>query len=46
MFNASTRNYEYGFGGAIPRMDVSGAPSDVDFDRWAMLHDGRNYRFY
>lgn len=44
-FNRSTGNYEYGHN-SIPRIDVTGAPADTDFDRWGMLHDGSTYRFY
>ena len=46
VYNPSTLRYEYGFGGAIPRIDVTGAPADVDWDRWGMLHDGTTYRHY
>jgi hypothetical protein len=45
-YNSATRRYEYGFAGAIPRIDVTGAPADVDWDRWGMLHDGTTYRHY
>lgn len=44
-FNSTSRNYEFGYR-SIPVMDVTGAPSDVDWDRWAMLHDGSVYRHY
>ena len=44
-FNSSTLDYEYGYN-SIPKMDITGAPADTDFDRWGMLHDGSFYRFY
>ena len=25
---------------------ITGSPADVDIKRWAMLHDGADYRFY
>ena len=44
VYNGS--QYEYAYGFAIPAIDSSGAPADVDWDRWAMLHDGTDYREY
>ena len=44
-FNRSTSNYEYGHR-SIPQLRVTGFPRDTDWRRWAMLHDGRDYRFY
>ncbi len=42
-FNGSS----YAFGhNSIAEIDITGSPSDVDITRWAMLHDGSNYRFY
>jgi hypothetical protein len=42
-WNGST--YEYGHR-SIPSISITGAPSDADKSRWAMLHDGQNYRLY
>lgn len=40
-----TTTYRFGFR-SIPRIPVTGFPADTDWSRWAMLHDGRRYRFY
>lgn len=45
-YNSASNNFEYGFGSTIPVIDVTGAPADVDWDRWAMLHDGTRYRHH
>ncbi|WP_219988860.1 hypothetical protein [Leucothrix pacifica] len=38
---------EYRFGhNSIPNMKVTGAPANVGFGRFAMLHDGSTYRLY
>lgn len=44
-FNPATSNYEYGFR-SIAFINTTGAPSDADFRRRAMLHDGTDYRMY
>lgn len=44
-YNPSTQNYEYGHN-SIPSLFITGAPADVDTSRWAMLHDGSDYRLY
>lgn len=44
-FNRTTNRYEYGYH-SIAVIDVTGAPADVDWDRWAMLYDGQDYRHY
>ncbi len=44
-FNAGTSRYEYGYN-SIPEIRVTGFPSDTDWNRWAMVHDGRDFRFY
>ncbi len=44
-FNRRTSNYEYGHQ-SIPQLRVTGFPRDTDWRRWAMLHDGRDFRFY
>ena len=41
----STSDYKYGYR-SIPEIDIIGQPADVDWKRWAMLHDGNNYRLY
>ena len=38
-------SYEYGHN-SIPEMSITGAPADTDYSKWAMLHDGNNYRLY
>ncbi|MCH9698533.1 MAG: hypothetical protein K0U68_10545 [Gammaproteobacteria bacterium] len=43
--NPATQNFEYGFN-SINAIRISGSPSNVDINRWAMLHDSSNYRFY
>ncbi len=38
---------EYRFGhDSIPNIPITGAPADTNFARWAMLHDGSDYRLY
>ena len=37
--------YDFGHN-SIPNIPFTGAPDDTDYSRWAMLHDGRDYRFY
>lgn len=44
-FNRDTQDYEYGHR-SIPSLRVTGFPGDTDWSRWAMLHDGKDYRFY
>ena len=44
-FNRATTHYQYGYR-SIPVMDVTGAPADVDWERWGMLYDGGHYRHY
>ena len=44
-FNSRTSDYEFGFN-SIPVINITGAPADANFDGWAMLHDGSNYRLY
>ncbi len=40
-----TSKYEFGYN-SIPTIPITGAPADTNFARWAMLHDGRDYRMY
>ena len=40
-----TTTYQFGYN-SIPNMDITGAPADTDWNRWAMLHDGSRYRLY
>ncbi|MEV7006493.1 hypothetical protein [Streptosporangium sp. NPDC051022] len=35
----------YGYD-SIPNIPITGAPSDTNFRRWSMLHDGSAYRLY
>lgn len=44
-FNTRTQRYEYGYN-SIRALNLTKAPADTDFSRWAMLHDGTAYRFY
>lgn len=41
----ATTTYQFGYN-SIPNMAITGAPSDIDWNRWAMLHDGAHYRLY
>lgn len=44
-FKSGTTQYQYGHN-SIPNMFITGAPTDTDGNRWAMLHDGSTYRLY
>jgi hypothetical protein len=44
-YNPDTETYEFGFG-SIDTLPITGSPSDVDWSRWGMLHDGSSYRLY
>lgn len=37
--------YEFGYN-SIANIKITDAPDDVDYSRWAMLHDGSTYRLY
>jgi len=37
--------YEFGYE-SLPKISVTGAPEDTDWDRWSILHDGEVYRLY
>lgn len=41
VYNAESSDYEYG-----GQLDLVDGPEDTDYSRWAMLHDGNDYRFY
>lgn len=41
----NSNRYEWRYR-SIPSIPVRGAPFDVDWNRWAMLHDGSVYRLY
>lgn len=41
-----TSNYKYGQSPLIPTLEVRGFPTDTDWARWMMLHDGAAYRLY
>lgn len=43
---SGTTNYQFGLSPAIPELSVEGFPSDTDWARWSMLHDGSAYRLY
>lgn len=45
-YNSATQSYEYGFGGAIPQIDVTMFPGSTDFAGWGMLFETEAYRFY
>lgn len=40
-----TDEYRFGYN-SIPTIPITGAPVDANFARWAMLHDGVDYRLY
>lgn len=45
-FKVGTNQYVYGYQ-SMPIIKVTGAPADITNNRrWAMLHDGANYRLY
>ena len=44
-FVPGTTTYKYGYN-SIPQIKCTGFPSDTDWSRWAMLHDGSTYRIY
>lgn len=44
-FVPGTTTYKYGYN-STPQIKCTGFPSDTDWSRWAMLHDGSNYRLY
>ncbi|OUS24621.1 hypothetical protein A9Q99_23925 [Gammaproteobacteria bacterium 45_16_T64] len=44
-FNSASSNYEYGHN-SIPTLEITGAPSNIDWSRWGMLHDKGSYRLY
>jgi len=37
--------YRYGYK-SMDEISITGAPSDTDWNRWSMLHDGKVYRLY
>lgn len=43
-YNPSTLRYEYGYNSS--NFNITGAPTDADFTRWAMLNDGAKHRLY
>jgi hypothetical protein len=43
VYNGS--EYEFGYQ-CIPEIEIKGAPQDVDWSNWSILHDGENYRLY
>jgi hypothetical protein len=44
-FNPRQNRYEYGLN-SIPTIKIEGMPSNLDRNRWGMLHDGQYYRLY
>lgn len=45
-FKPGTNQYVYGYQ-SMPVVNITGAPADITNNRrWAMLHDGSNYRLY
>lgn len=44
-FSWNGTKYEYGHN-SIPVLKLTGGPADTDYSRWAMLHDGADYRYY
>lgn len=51
---SATKMYQFGWNGSsyaygsnsIPELFITGSPADADHSRWAMLHDGSDYRLY
>lgn len=41
----NSTSYRFGFN-SIPNIPITGAPADANLRRWAMLHDGSDYRLY
>lgn len=41
-----TATYQWGVPGYYPSLSVTGYPTDTDWSRWMMLHDGSAYRLY
>jgi len=41
-----TTTYVWGAANYLPTLRVTGFPSDTDWSRWEMLHDGAAYRLY
>lgn len=39
-------SYEWGYGGAVKEVKITGIPEDADCSKFAMLHDGSDYRLY
>lgn len=44
-FGWNGSSYRYGYN-SIPVINITGAPANTDKSRWAMLHDGQDYRMY
>jgi len=44
-YNNSTGSYQYGFN-SISNIMITGQPNDLDWSRYAMLHDGTTYHLY
>ena len=44
-FIGNSTDYEFGHN-STPNIPIAGAPSDTDWNRWAMLHDGSVYSLY
>lgn len=42
-FNGTS--YEFGYR-SKPSISITGAPDDIDWNRWSILHDGEVYRLY
>ena len=46
VYRASTQSFVYGWGGAIPSIDVTMFPQGTDFSGWGMLWDDSAYHIY
>ena len=44
-YRPGTTEYQYGYA-SLPNIPIAGAPTDADFSRWAMLHDGATYHLF
>jgi hypothetical protein len=46
VWDYETFSYKFGCPGVLSELHIQGFPSDTDWSRWSMLHDGKYYRIY
>lgn len=46
LYDNKTKKFVFALNGAKGVFRITGAPADLDWDRWGMLHDGLAYRLY